>query len=744
MDAAHEIQRLRDEIRKHDHAYYVEARPIISDRDYDRLMERLRALEAEHPELVTPDSPTQRVGGQPIASFRQVRHALPMMSVDNTYNEGEVREFDTRVRKLLAQQGIGEKDVGGKGKGQEESPLFRDPRSAFRIVYIVDPKIDGVACSLRYENGQLALAATRGDGETGDDVTHNVRTLRSVPLQLSGKPPAVLEVRGEIYWPRKAFEKFNQKLTDAGKEDEVFANPRNGAAGTLKLLDPRKVAPRGLAFMAHSLGQIADEKGRPVELADTFSGTMERVRAFGLSTNPHTRRCAGLDEVLAFIEEFRSLRDVLDYATDGLVIKLDRLDWREMLGTTSKSPRWCIAYKYEAEQAQTVLRGVTLQVGKLGTITPVAELEPVQLAGTTVKRASLHNFDQVARLDVRVGDTVTVEKAGEIIPQVVNVILEKRPVHAQPIQPPTVCPCPVKSKHVVKDAEGVFYRCLEPNCPQQLREKLRYFAARDQMDIAGAGPEIIDKLVDAGLLKSLPDFYRLHRYADKIARLSFETTTKKGKGTVEFGDKRTAELLRGIEESRHRPLARCLAALNIRQVGQSGAEALARHFSRAAAPNISPLSREAPLSAGSGEAVPPASTMDKILAAGVEALTQVPDIGEKTAKFIRQYFDEGGCELVNELRAAGVEFPDPVVAAPSQAQPLAGKTLVVTGTLKNFKRNEIETLIKELGGKAVGSVSKKTDFVLAGEEAGSKLDKAKELGVRVISEDEFLHLIGQG
>jgi len=662
-----EIAELRDEINRHDILYYVEGKPEISDREYDRLFDRLKELEAAHPELASPDSPTQRVGGEPIEGFAHVTHAVLMLSIDNTYNEAEVREFDGRVAKGL------------EGESYE---------------YIVDPKIDGVSASLRYEDGVLVLGATRGDGRTGDDVTANVKTIRSIPLRLRGKDwPRVLEVRGEVYWPRKEFDAFNAKREKEGLEQ--FANPRNATAGTLKQLDSKVVAGRGLAFTAHGFGEI---EGAEFETAFDLFAAMKR---WGIPTNSHTRICKNADEVVAFIEKWETQRRGLPYETDGLVVKVNRLDQRETLGATSRYPRWCIAYKYAAEQAESVLRSVDFQVGKLGTITPRAVMDPMQLSGTTVRHATLHNFDQVERLDVRIGDRVVVEKAGEIIPQVIHVVAEKRPKDAKKIVPPRKCP--VCGGDVAKDEGGVYIRCINPSCEAQLKERLRYFCGRDQMDIEGAGEALVEQLVDSGLVHQFADLYALKDRRDEVVALE------------RMGEKSADNLLEGIERSKKQPLARVLAALNIRHVGAATAEVLAEHF---------------------GE-------MGRIAEAAEDELQQVEGVGPEVAASIRQFFGSAaGRKAWQSLRDAGVNMEQPKTAR-SGEQPLAGKIIVVTGTLENWGRNEVERLIKELGGKPVGSVSRKTDFVLAGTDPGSKVAKARDLKVKIIDEKEFLRMIGR-
>ena len=663
---AERIAELRREVRRHDRLYYVEAAPEISDRQYDRLLEQLRALEAEHPELVTPDSPTQRVAGEPIEGFQTVTHASPMLSVDNTYNEAELGEFDTRVRKAL-----------GKRK----------------FHYVVDPKIDGVAVSLRYEAGMLALAATRGDGRRGDDITTNVRTVHSVPLRLEGqRVPEVIEVRGEIYWPRRTFNAYNARRVEAG--EEAFANPRNGAAGTLKQLDPRVVAERGLAFMAHGLGQMS---APPAERAGEI---MNLLGQWGVPVSCHMSVCDDLDAVMAVIGRWAGLRADAEYETDGMVVKVDELALRDVLGQTSRFPRWCIAYKYEAERAQTVLHSVDFQVGRLGTITPVAHFEPVQLAGTTVSNASLHNFDQIDRLGVRVGDTILVEKAGEIIPQVVQVLHDKRPADTRPIRAPKSCP--TCRSDAVRDEGGVYLRCVNPECPAQLRERLRFFAARNQMDIEHLGPAIIDQLVDSGLVRHFADLYALRK--EQLVPLE------------RMAEKSAENLLAAIEQSKSRGLVRVLAALGIRHVGGRAAEVLGEHFGEIGA----------------------------LASAGVEQLTEINEIGPIIAESVHTFFhSEAGRETIRRLKDAGLDMTCERAAVEAADQPLAGKTVVVTGTLQSLSRKEAEDAVKAAGGRAASSVSKKTDFVVVGDSPGSKADKARALGVETINEAEFLRRLGR-
>lgn len=699
--AEQRIAELREQINRHDYAYYVLAEPVISDREYDRLLEELRDLEKEHPDLITSDSPTQRVGGQPLEGFNQVRHAVPMLSIDNTYNEGELREFDARA---------------AKGLGGEP------------YEYVVDPKIDGVAVSLRYEKGRLVLAATRGDGTTGDDITQNARTIRTIPLRLHGQgvKQDVLEVRGEIYWPIKDFKKFNELRASRG--EPTFANPRNGAAGTLKQLDSRIVGERKLAFTAHGLGEV-----HPLA-ADNHYDVFEKLKEWGIPISPYIKRVKSVGDVIELVREWDAKRAKLDFATDGLVIKVDRFYQRDILGATSRFPRWVIAFKFEAERARTKLKSVRFQVGKLGTITPVANLEPVLLAGTTVKSASLHNFDQIERLGVRIGDYVYIEKAGEIIPQVVEVDQEARPTDTKPIEPPVRCPA--CNCLIVQDEGGVFLRCTNPSCPAQLKERLRFFCGRDQMDIAGMGKVLAEQLVDKGFVKSVADLYRLHERRDELIGLDFEENGKSESAaevdepnsepaeadlplleaasrakprTRRLGEKNADRVLTGVKTSKERPLARLLAALNIPHVGVSTALLLAEHF----------------------------GDVDALAAAGTEQLMEAPGVGPELASSVNQFFhSEQGLRIIEQLKAVGVNMTQPRKAG-GGPQPFAGMSIVVTGTLETFSRKEIQDLIAKLGGKVVGSVSKNTAFVVAGADPGSKLEKAQSLGVEVVDEGEF-------
>ena len=679
------VEQLRREIDRHNTLYHVHAKPEISDQAFDRLMSELERLERDHPELITPESPTQRVGGSPIDAFRTVEHRVRMMSIDNTYSAGEVRAFDERVRKALAATDA----AGGM------------------VRYVLEPKVDGVAVSLRYEAGRLVYALTRGDGRRGDDITANARTIRSIPLRLAGDGatpvPRVLEVRGEVFMSTAEFQRINRQREQAG--EETFANPRNFTAGTLKQLDPRVTASRKLEFFAHGLGEV-----EPPPDDDSYFAFLQRLAGFGLPVNPLTMTSDSIDDVLRQIERFAEARGRLPYATDGLVIKVDSLRQRRLLGETSKAPRWVVAFKYPAERVQTVLRAVDWQVGRGGTLTPVARMDPVFVAGTTVSNASLHNIEQIGRLDLHLGDTVVVEKAGEIIPQVVQVIPEKRPTTAAAVLAPTACPsC---GAPVEKEPDGPYIRCQNPQCPAQLRERMLAFVSRNNMYVEGLGESIVDQLIAAGRLKTFADLYRL--VESDIAGLTSENE-QNGKTVVRrVGEKTAAKIVANIAATRELGLDRLLAGLGIRHVGSRVAYVLASHF----------------------------GSLDAIASADVAALAGVHEIGPVIAQSVHDFFaSEAGRQTVAALKAVGV---NPTFAKPPAAdQPLLGKTVVVTGTLTRFDRSEIEAMIVQLGGKASGSVSKKTSLVVAGENAGSKLQKAQELGVKVIDEAEFLRLIGR-
>jgi DNA ligase (NAD+) len=679
---AKRIDALRDEIRGHDYRYYVQDRPTISDREYDKLLQELIDLERQHPELVTADSPTKRVGGDLQTELKSVRHAVPMMSIDNTYSEAEIRAFDERVRKLL----------GG------EQPA-----------YVLEPKIDGTSISLRYEQGQLVLGATRGRGNIGDDVTVNARTIKAIPLTLAQRkakiaPPAILEVRGEVYMDNEDFQRVNKEIVAEG--EEPYANARNLTSGTLRRLDPKIVAKRRLRFLAHGLGQV-----EPMP-ATSYWEWLELLRQWGLPLPQQVWQAANIDEVIQRLHEFEKLRPKLPYMTDGMVVKVDLFEQRDRLGATSKAPRWVVAYKYETEQQPTVLKNVRWQVGKGGNLTPVGELEPVFIGGVTVTNVTLHNIEQVQRLDLHLGDTIIVERAGEVIPYVVEADTEKRPKNAKPVVAPARCPsC---GAEVEKEADTPYIRCLNPACPAQLKERLRWFCHRGQMDIEGLGDVLVDQLVEEGLVGGFADLYKLK--PEQIATLTSEA--EQGGKTVKrvVGEKVAAKVVANIERSRSQPLDRLLAGLGIRHVGNRVAHLLATNF----------------------------GSLDALSKATTDELSAVNEIGPAIAASVHDFFSSpAGQKTIAVLQKAGVDPQMEVVKPEDKANlPLAGKTVVVTGTLTKYDRKSIEDLIVKNGGKASGSVSKKTDYLVAGESAGSKLDKAKQLGVKVIDEGEFEKLIG--
>ncbi len=656
------IEELQQQIRRHDYLYYVLNQPEITDRQYDRLLEELKKLEQQHPELITEDSPTQRVAGQPLEGFETVTHAIPMLSIDNTYNADELRAFDERVAKGLQTKNYD---------------------------YVVEPKIDGLAISLRYENGRLATAATRGDGTTGDNVTANVRTIKAVPLVLLGdkKIPDILEVRGEVYMPTKSFIELNKLRAES--DEPAFANPRNAAAGSLKLLDARITAQRNLSFFAYATGQMSEP------LADNHYETLQQFKKLGLPVNPHIKKAKNINDVIDLCMGFSEKRLGLDYQIDGMVIKVNRLDQREVLGFTGRAPRWCISYKFPAEQAETTVESIEVQVGKSGILTPVANLKAVQLSGTTVKRATLHNFDQIQRLDVREGDTVIIEKAGEIIPQVIEVKKQYRPAGAHKYKIPTSCPnC---GGPVAKDKDGVYVRCLSEGCTARLKEKLRYFAGRDQMDIENLGVSLIEQLVDSGLVRNFADLYKLTKH-DLL-------------GLERMADRSASKVISAIEKSKTQPLWRLIAALGIPLIGSQSAQILAEHF----------------------------SSLQKLMGADAETLKSIDQIGPAMAESIHGYFKEPrNRKVIEQLLEAGLK---PKAQKAVTGGKLAGKTFVLTGTLPNYNRSEVEKMIKEAGGRTSSSVSKNTDYLIAGADPGSKLDKANKLGVKILNEKQFLEML---
>jgi DNA ligase (NAD+) len=667
-EVENEASRLRSEINRHNRLYYVDAAPEISDREFDRLLKRLEAIEAEHPELLTPDSPTQRVGGEPLSAFQTVTHSVPMLSIDNTYSYDEVREWDARVRRGLLSEEI--------------------PR------YVVELKVDGVAVSLRYEEGRLVQGATRGDGEHGDDITANLRTVREIPLMLEGAPPSVLEVRGEVFMTNAELVRLN--ALRAAREEVPYANPRNVTAGTLKLLDSRLCAQRRLRFVSHGLGL---SEGL---VSNSYLEILQQMKSWGIPVSANTKPFETIEDVIEHARAWQSLRNTLEFQTDGLVIKVDDLGQRARLGSRSKSPRWVIAFKYEAEQALTRIVGISVQVGKTGKLTPVADLEPVPLAGTTVKRATLHNADEIERKDIRIGDSVVIQKAGEIIPQVVRVEVDARVGSEVPYRFPTECPsC---GSPVVREDEEVDYHCTNPpsRCPEQLKEWIRWYAHRDAMDIENLGLKLIDQLVNKGLVNSLADLYRLDD--ETLAQLD------------RMGKKSATNLTTALAQSRTRTLDRFLTGLTIRHVGKTSAEVLARRF----------------------------LTLEALRSASLADLEGVPDIGPVVASSVHRFFqDEENQRLLDDLISVGVSPSRmPTVRGSATSLPLSGKTFVLTGTLPKRSRVEAETLIKKFGGKVTGAVSKSTSYVLAGEEAGSKLEKAKQLHIPIIDETALEAMTG--
>ncbi|MGE4071895.1 MAG: NAD-dependent DNA ligase LigA [Lysobacterales bacterium] len=690
-EIADRVALLRAEIRQHDYRYHVLDAPSIPDAEYDRLFHELRRLEEAHPELLTPDSPTQRVGATPVGEFAAVTHRVPMLSLGNAFSAEEVQEFVARIEQLL---------------GRSE------------VEFSVEPKLDGLAISLLYQDGQLVQAATRGDGVTGEDVTHSVRTIRAVPLSLTAGSgwPQTLEVRGEVYMPRAGFLEFNRRARERGEKELV--NPRNAAAGSVRQQDPRMAAARPLAFYAYGLGEVS---GAP--LADRHTGILQRLRDMGLPVSPEAGKAIGAQGCLDYFQRMGKRRQQLPYDIDGVVYKVDRLDWQAELGYVSRAPRWAIAHKFPAEEALTHLLAIDLQVGRTGAITPVARLEPVFVGGATVSNATLHNFDEVARKDLRVGDSVIVRRAGDVIPEVVGPVLERRPEGAQQPELPTICP---QCGSVLERVEGeAVIRCTGGLvCPAQRKEAIRHFASRRVMNIEGIGDKLAEQLVDAGLVHSIDDLYRLN-----LATLS---------GLDRMGERSAANILDELERSKNTTLERFLFALGIRDVGESTAKALARHFG--SLDRIIEASARMQPYFGDPEALKQ-SAVKKALAA--EPLIQVPDVGPVVAQRLWEFFaDERNARIVEQMRAAGVHWPEHEPAAAAEG-PLAGQTAVLTGTLTGMTRDVAGARLEALGAKVSGSVSKKTSFVVAGSDAGSKLTKAQELGVPVLDEAALLELLNR-
>jgi DNA ligase (NAD+) len=661
-----EIAELRDQIRYHEHRYYVLDDPEISDFEFDKLMQRLKELELQDPELITPDSPTQRVGGAPAEEFPKVRHPAPMMSLDNTYSVDDLRDFDRRVRELTG----------------------RD-----KVEYVAELKLDGLSMALTYQNGELVRGVTRGDGEVGEDVTSNIRTIRSVPLRLEAKKvklignPARFEVRGEVIMTRKAFEQTNAQREAAG--EPKFANPRNSAAGSIRQLDPRIVAERKLDMFVYYL------LVNGAELPGEHARALETLSQMGFKVNPNWRRCPAFDDLLAYIQEWETKRDSLDYEIDGIVIKVNNTALWQELGTTAKSPRWAVAYKYPARQATTRVNDIRAQVGRTGTLTPVADLEPVDVGGVTVSHATLHNMDEIERLGVKIGDTVLIQRAGEVIPQVVKVM--KHAEDGREFVMPKKCPVCGGDVH---RAEGeVAYRCVNTACPAKLKESLLYFAGRRAMNIDGLGEALVDQLVDKGMVHDVADLYKLtHQQLADLERM---------------GDKSAQNLLDEIERSKQADLARVIFALGMRFVGERTGQLLANHF----------------------------GSLDKLAKATEEELVEAEEVGPRVAEAIQEFFQEKrNREVVEKLRKAGLQFEQE--QRRQTGGTLSGKQFVLTGTLPTYSRDQAKQLIEERGGRVVGSVSKKTDYVVVGADPGSKLEKARALGIKILDEAELRKLLG--
>jgi len=660
------IEQLRSQISHHDRLYYEQAKPEISDREYDALYRELVDIERAQPGLITPESPTQKVGGRPQAAFAQVEHLMPMQSLDNTYSAEEIGDFVERLQRLLP---------------GEEIPMT------------IEPKVDGVAIALLYEKGMLVRASTRGDGTTGDEVTRNIRTITVIPVKLHGKAPDVLEVRGEVYLPKETFARINAERDEQGLP--TFANPRNAAAGTLKQLDPNIVAERKLSAVFYGYGAVEPASALPERMEDFFG----QLKAWGLPVNPRHWLARDASQVMAAITELGAIRRNFPFETDGAVIKADRIEQHARLGSTSKAPRWAIAFKYEPEQAKTRLLNITIQVGRSGVLTPVAELEPMFVAGSTVSRATLHNEEEIARKDLRVGDWVMIEKAGDVIPAVVGVLTAERNGTEKIFQMPTHCP--VCSAPVTRIEGEVAVRCANPGCAAQVRRRIEYYAGRSAMDIEGLGEAMVTQLADAGLVSDIADLYTLT--ADQLLPLE------------RMGQKSVTNLLAAISASRDQPLWRLLAGLGIPHVGVTVARTLAASL----------------------------GTVDRLAAASIQDLCSIQEIGEIMATAIHSWFrDPSVLTLLEKLRSAGLNFGerDPQELAPASDGPFKGTIWVLTGTLSR-PRDETAELIRLRGGKVSGSVSAKTTYLLAGEEAGSKLEKAQKLGVKVLTEDEFRKLI---
>jgi len=670
QEAGAKVNELRELIRKYDKAYYVDAESLISDREYDLLFAELQNLEHQFPELITTDSPTQRVGGEPTKEFRQVSHDVPMLSLQNSYSKPEIAEFDGRVRKLL------------------ENELF---------TYTAELKIDGVALSLHYRNGFLDIAVTRGDGFVGDEITSNVKTIKSIPLSVEkvkiGEYELLdFEVRGEVFMNVADFEIINNERVQAG--EKPYANPRNTTAGSLKLLSPAIVARRKLNFIAYYL--------RPYDFElESQNRAVELLSQLGFRTNPGYRECKNLEDLYQFIDFWEKERHKLSFQTDGIVIKVNSLRQQNYLGAVARSPRWAIAYKYESESAATILRDITLQVGRTGAVTPVAELEPVLLAGSTVSRATLHNYDFITERDIRIGDTVIIEKGGEVIPKVIKPVTELRTKDILPFEFPKYCPCEIKSLLIRYEGEANYY-CEHPDCPWQIRRKIEHFASRDAMDIAGLGEKVVDTLVSEGLISDIADIYELQNYSERLRKLE------------KWGDKSVYNLLEAIENSKSQPFERVLFAIGIKFIGRGAAKILSRHF----------------------------NDVDSLMNATKDELTAVHEIGEKMADSIIKFFsDSANQKLIDRLKNAGLKFSSEPIEEQTNQLPLSGKTFVFTGELESMTRSQAALRVAAMGAEEVKTVTKTTSFVVVGANPGSKYEKAKKLGIQILNENDFLNLI---
>jgi DNA ligase (NAD+) len=670
-----ELADLRREIEAHNYAYFVLDSPTVPDSEYDRLIRRLQEIEREHPELVTPDSPTQRVGGAKLEVFREVRHVKPMLSLDNVFDDEGLENFDRRVRERL----------GGMDVIVEE------------VEYWAEPKLDGAAISVRYENGQLAVAATRGDGTTGEDVTHNVRTIRTVPLRLRGvNPPAVLEVRGEIFMPKKGFDELNNRALERG--EKTFVNPRNAAAGSLRQLDPRLAAERPLEAFFYALGEVSDGALKGVS---TQRAIVEMLQDLGLRTCREATLVQGVTGCLAYYRGIGTKRAALPYDIDGVVYKVNNLGWQAELGFVSRAPRWAVAHKFPAQEELTVVRAIEFQVGRTGALTPVARLEPVFVGGVTVSNATLHNIDDLLRKDVRVGDTVIVRRAGDVIPEVAAVVLDRRPQHAAVVELPAKCP--VCGSDVERGEGEAIARCIGGLfCPAQRKESIRHFASRRAMDIEGLGAKLVDQLVDNGIVETPADLYSL--------------TAEQLESLERMGETSARKIVAAIEGSKSTTFERFLYGLGIGNVGEATALALANEF----------------------------ASLEELLGASEERLQEVPDVGPIVAAAIHAFFHERhNLDVIAALRAAGVRWPARA-PRPAGGLPLAGKTFVITGTLSTMTRDEAKSRLQALGAKVSGSVSKKVDFVVVGESPGSKAERARELSLSVIDEAALAEILASG